>query len=472
MSPPSLLLVTSNGTGMGHLARQLAIALAAEGRSSLLSTSAALPAVTSLGVNGEYCPGPDRDWIPEQPWAQYLAARIELVARELAADVVVFDGVAPYRGVTLAKTRMPELPFVWFRRGLWRRDTNAGQLWKSGLFDAVIEPGDLASGADVGPTASRDDALRVPPVTLIDVVAPMGRPDAAASLGLDPDMKTMLITLGTGRLGDVSEPGSVIMEAVLDRSDWQIGVVTSSIARLEIPTVAQSRVVPIRGVFPLVRYLEAFDAAVSAAGYNSVHELIPGGLPTLLVPNTATRTDDQLTRAAEVARRGLALTANPSSREDLRQGIDELLDDESRDRLGKAIAAIPTEHKSGGAVRTAAALARLAVDHVPTRLTLGQQLLRARDDAKDAVKRALGPQATNQVRRLLGRPPLDTSEMLDVSIGAAREGTRELRFMDSPLTQDLLGDAPVEHLLPGATATYQAERELLAHRFYNVIDPG
>lgn len=471
MSNPSLLLVTSNGTGMGHLARQLAIGLAAEGPATLFSMSAALPTVSELGVPGEYCPGPDRHWIPERLWAQYLAARIELIVEELGADVVVFDGVAPYRGVTLARSRMPGTPFVWFRRGMWQQGVNAGQLWKSGLFDAIIEPGDLAAAADVGPTASRRDAFGVPPVSLVDVIEPLGRREAASHLGLDPDADTVLMTLGTGRLGDVTTPGAVIMESLLDGSSCQIGVVTSSIAQMEIPAAAQERVVPIRGVFPLVRYLAAFDAAVSAAGYNSVHELIPAGVPTLLVPNTATRTDDQVGRARRVAERGLALVADPSSPEELQAAVLRLLAAETRQELREAIAATPESDKGGGAMRTAVELARLAGESVGRRRPGGHPLLERRDSVREAVKRWLGPSGTNFVRRVLGRPPIDTTEMLDVTIGKTVPGVPRLRFLESPSTADLLEREPVEHVLPGSSEGYRQARERLSRRFYHVVEP-
>ena len=77
---PSFLLATSNGTGMGHLARQLAVGLAAmpDARVTLFSLSVGLPTVTGLGVPGEYAPGPERGWIPESEWAHYLAGRIEM----------------------------------------------------------------------------------------------------------------------------------------------------------------------------------------------------------------------------------------------------------------------------------------------------------------------------------------------------------------------------------------------------------
>src|SRR5699024_7382244 len=60
--------------------------------------------------------------------------------------------------------------------------------------------------------------------------------------------------------------------------------------------------------FPLSRHLAAFDVAVSAAGYNSFHELLRFGVPTLFVPNAATALDDQAGRAAYAGRRGWAHT--------------------------------------------------------------------------------------------------------------------------------------------------------------------
>ena len=138
----SFLLATSNGTGMGHLSRQLAVALAGSPdiESTLFSLSVGLPTATREGISGEYCPGPDRGWMPEVVWPLYLRDRLIALAREIDADAVVFDGVAPYRGISLAKRALPQIPFVWFRRGMWRRGFNASQLWKSELFDLIIEP--------------------------------------------------------------------------------------------------------------------------------------------------------------------------------------------------------------------------------------------------------------------------------------------------------------------------------------------
>lgn len=470
---PSLILATSNGTGMGHLARQLAVGLSAapSARVTLFSLSMALPTATALGIYGEYCPGPDRDWIPEAEWPHYLAGRLEALAKEVAADVVVFDGVAPYRGITLAKRRLPDTAFVWFRRGMWQEGVNEGQLWKSHLFDQIIEPGDLASPADRGATSSRNDSLRVSPVSLVEVVDRPAREEAASELGIDPANKNLLLTLGSGRLGDVSSPGAIVIETMRRRADWHVSVATSAVARSRVETSQSQNVTELQGVFPLARYLNAFDAVITAAGYNAVHEYLPAGLPVLLVPNRLTRTDDQVGRARHLADAGLALAVADDSRSALETSTAELLDESTRHRLRDALEGVPQTMKTGGAHRTVEALAHLASAYESRPLTATERLARLRDDAKEALKRRLGPSGTNRVRALLGRPVLGSADRSKVSVDGepSRPGVRRLVYTSRPSVEDLLGDAIVEHVMGGTSEGYRAARRLLVDRHYEVV---
>lgn len=471
---PSLILATSNGIGMGHLARQLAIglALAPRARVTLFSLSMALPGVSGQGIPGEYCPGPDRGWIPEISWPHYLAARLTALVEEVAADVVVFDGVAPYRGITLARARLPNTAFVWFRRGMWQPGVNESQLWKSELFDGVIEPGDLASADDRGATAGRGDALVVPPVSLVEVVEPLSRVAAARVLGLDPERFSVLLTLGSGRLGEVAGPGGAVLDALTPVPGAQIAVATSAFATSEISHSSDSRVVPLRGVFPLVRYLSAFDAAVSAAGYNAVHELIGAGLPTMLVPNASTRTDDQVGRAMSIARRGFALTATGDDHALLVDTARKLANDDTRVELREAIGRLAPNEITGGAGQTAEALIQIASNHVTARPSLKTRSLRARDTAKESIKRRLGPGGTNTVRKLIGRPPIPgAAQRTRVSLGddPPPDAVR-LHMPEDPTVEQLLGPDPIEHLLEGSSGAYRATRRLLIDRHYDVVD--
>src|SRR5699024_9570037 len=69
--------------------------------------------------------------------------------------------------------------------------------------------------------------------------------------------------------------------------------------------------------YPIARYARAFDFVVSAAGYNSVQEAAGLQIPTILVPNSNTQTDDQDRRAKSAAEQGWAGIA---------QDIDDVVD--------------------------------------------------------------------------------------------------------------------------------------------------
>ena len=343
MSRVHMLLVTSNGAGMGHLTRRAAVALCAAPRAdtTLFSLSVALPVTAKLGLSGEYCPSSERQWMPQGHWHGYVRDRLVALARELEIDVIAFDGVAPYPGIGLARMRMPDVAFVWFRRGMWRPGVNTAQLKKAAFFDHIYEPGDLAAAADRGATAERGDALLLPPITMLDAIDPLPRREAAAALGIDPDRRTALVTLGSGRLGDVAAPGEVVLDELLSATDWQICVTKPAVALQHVPIRDRQRIIELRNVYPLVRYFAAFDAAVSAAGYNAVHEFVPAAIPTLYVPNPATTTDDQVARAGQLAVDGLAITAHPQAAAKLTVGVRRLTDESVRRDLAAACRAVP-----------------------------------------------------------------------------------------------------------------------------------
>ena len=75
--------------------------------------------------------------------------------------------------------------------------------------------------------------------------------------------------------------------------------------------------------FPLSEHYRAFDLVVAAAGYNSFHESLRLGVPTLLVPNRHTSLDDQEARARAAAAAGRS--APPRSRQARPGRVDELL---------------------------------------------------------------------------------------------------------------------------------------------------
>jgi hypothetical protein len=431
--------------------------------STIMSMSGAIPAVTGMGVPVEYCPSSARGWVAPTEWHAYLRDRIVALVRERNARVVVFDGVLPYPGIGRARPMLPDVMFVWMRRAMWIPGANDHALARSAYFDMIIEPGDLASSVDVGPTTVLHDAVAVSPVSMLEGVPVVSRAEAADALGLDPDRKAILVTLGTGRLGDVVGPGRVVLEEALADSEWQVCLTKAAIAEEGLPIPDPQRVVELTNVYPLVRYLSAFDAAVSASGYNAVHELLPAAVPTLFVPSPKSVTDDQLARATWAADTGHALMAEADELEAVRAATRALLDDATRSRLRDRCAAIGVPKGASETVRTLEqALGSFRPEprrEGPDDPGLGPRL-------RWETQRLIGPSATAVVRwlaRRQGRRPDLDRRSVDV------DGVGESRLVfGSDISIDLLrSGSVVEHLIEGASPGYVATRRSIVGRFYD-----
>ncbi|AXH96756.1 hypothetical protein DV701_12065 [Ornithinimicrobium avium] len=452
--------MTSNGVGMGHLSRQLTTALSGPRRMDavVFSLSGALPRVAAADRSGElpgarerriryeYCPSRESGWLPPAGWRRalrtryrsyrwhhYLRDRLVSLAAETGASAVVFDGVVPYAGLLEARELMPEVGFAWMRRGMWRPQAPSAQLAVSGRFDLVVQPGDLGGAADRGPLAGRTDAERVPPVSLTDVLPASTRQEARAALGLPQDRPVLLLAPGSGALGSVEETAGQVREVLAARGpEWVVAVTRQAIARHAVGGGERhgrgARVVVLDDVYPLARHLAAFDAAVGAAGYNSVHELLSAGVPTLLVPSVHHVTDDQEARAAGVCARGAALVPGTHG---LEPAVARLLDPQVREELREACAGL--EAPTGGRET-----ADLVVDLAGRSRHTEQPVLR--------------PQP--------GRPVPDARTPVGPRAGA------ELRFTSEVSVADVRGPDPVEHLLPGSSQVYRTAREREAGWLY------
>lgn len=325
MSRKRCLFISSNGTGMGHLTRLLAYAR--HGHPDLqpyfFSLSQAAPVVGSFGFPYEYLASQTASGLAPRHWHEYLSKNVIATIDRIAPAVVVFDGSWPYEGLRLAQNARPDLPWVWSRRGMWKRGVNVAQVDKAAWFDAVVEPGDFAASVDQGATATAiDQASRVRPVTLLSIEHLDDRATARKQLGLEPTAPHVLVTLGAGTVNDISADVAHIVAAAR-RLGVEVCVTSPEIAdRSDSTGHAHLNVV---SEFPLSRYLRAFDVAVSAAGYNSFHELLRFGVPTLFVPNGQTLLDDQFARAAWASKHGLAHVLAEVSAADVSRLLSDLL---------------------------------------------------------------------------------------------------------------------------------------------------
>ncbi|WP_203453395.1 glycosyltransferase [Jiangella aurantiaca] len=351
--PPRALFVSSNGAGMGHLTRLLAYAqrCAPTVEPHFFSLSQAAPVVGRFGHPYEYVPSASATGLEPARWHAYFAARLSATIERIHPAVVVFDGTWPYEGLGLVRKAYPGIGWVWSRRGMWRAGMNREQLAKSTWFDLVIEPGEFAAPADQGVTAQAQ-ATRVGPVTLLDRDDLDTRAEARAFLGLDPSVPLALVSLGAGNINDTSGDLGAVVAALRDLG-VEVCVTQPEIA------AGQGRLDDVHVVrdFPLSRRYRAFDLAVSATGYNSFHELLRFGVPTLFVPNRSTALDDQEARSRYAAAQGWAHTLEVVTVDQATPLLADLLE-----RGEPMVKHVSDADPGNGAVEAARILTGLAVE--------------------------------------------------------------------------------------------------------------
>lgn len=326
-----VLFVTSNGTGMGHLTRLLAMATRSRAAVDpfFFSMSSAVPVVAKFGYGWEYCPSRDELDVDADSWNALFEDRLTEIIQRYQPRALVFDGVVPYDGFRTARRRFPDLAYVWSRRPMWRRRTGAKWLRRSSWFDLVLEPGEFAAAADRGPTVGRTDASRVRPVTLLDRSDLLDRTQARSELGIDQDSRAVLVTLGGGNLNDITSDLDVVADVVARRPGWRVYATQAPISRNGAPARDDIETI---SPYPLARYLAAFDATVAACGYNAYHESILTATPTIFVPKTK-MTDDQHARADYAAESGVGIIVDEVTPETIDKAIDRLVDPEEAAQL-------------------------------------------------------------------------------------------------------------------------------------------
>ena len=461
MEKPTIILATSNGVGMGHLARAsaLAISLKEIANPIIVSMAGGIAEIPGfMDIRCEYIPGKDRMWMSREKWDIYLRDRLLALVEETNAKVLTFDGVVPYPGVIAAKNSNPNLKLVWVRRGLWQKKPQRYVLGlQSAMMDKIIEPGDVARAYDFGPTSTRKDAVLTSPVSLFRKADAMSREDARKALGLDQNRPTVLVQLGTGD-SDVNEKMTAALSGLLGWKDLQVILTKAPVDKNGNSLAPEGLDLKVVRYFPLANVLHAFDAGICATGYNGVHELLPAQVPTVFVSNIR-GTDDQEARAKWCNNFGFALRADQADHEDITSKVKMLQDPAIRARLSAKCAELP---ETSGGDEIAAMLYKLAVEEKPKgaqnltfiRLTIQERLNRGLRNIAN-----LGLRRIAIIYRILN--PHIVTQMVRVENPIFGSQTTS-----SELHQLIKGDVRFEHIISGASDVYRKRREEIADAAY------
>ncbi|WP_394847277.1 hypothetical protein LZC95_07400 [Pendulispora brunnea] len=317
-----ILLVANDGASAGHVMRVLAVA---RGLSRLAQrrgfTPALLLATTSeahqLGseqVAVVRLPAPvsgRRAGLTDVERRRITGAALESVADAFGPDLLVVDTFpsGPHGELAglLSSGRMPSRA----KRAIVRRSVPREVLDHPTLARG-LERYDLAIVAD---DPFRDETLRlplrtahVPSITLTEPADAENRDAARARFGVPQDAFAVLVAAGGGADQEAAQCASRIVKALPQ------GV---------FPVVAAGPLAPGAGgtrVAPMAPWLAAFDAAFSAAGYNTAHELVKAGIPSALfaMPRPF---DDQAARVRRFADASLAFALERFDEEGLREAM-------------------------------------------------------------------------------------------------------------------------------------------------------
>lgn len=302
------LFFSTNGVGMGHLTRQLAIArrLPASVEPVFLSMSQACGQVERFGFSAEYTPYHTSYGGHVEHWNAHLANLLHEMIAFYDPAALMFDGNYPFGALLGITKRHPGRAFVWCRRGLWQPGQNARALRRASIFDLIIEPLDLATVFDRGPTKHEQDSVRcIPPIRLLGADELEDRETAAAALGLDPARPAALLLLGSRNNFDLAPLVERLMPALRAVDGLQIAAMQWLISERDHGWPEDVHVL---SGYPMARHFRAFDFSIATPGYNSFHELVAHRMPTVFIPNENPSMDDHVARATFAERQGFGLS--------------------------------------------------------------------------------------------------------------------------------------------------------------------
>jgi UDP-N-acetylglucosamine:LPS N-acetylglucosamine transferase len=461
MEKPTIILATSNGVGMGHLARASAVAHALKEVANPIIVSMAggiaeIPAI--MGIRCEYIPGKDRMWMTRDKWDIYLRDRLLALVEETNAKVLSFDGVVPYPGIIAAKNANLDLKLVWVRRGLWQKKPQRFVLGlQSAMMDKVIEPGDIARSYDFGPTANRKDSVLTSPVSLFRKEDALTREEARKALGLDLNRPTALVQLGTGD-SDVNEKMTAALSGLLGWKDLQVILTKAPLDKDGNSLAPEGLDLKVVRYFPLANVLHAFDAAICATGYNGVHELLPAQIPTVFVSNIR-GTDDQEARARWCNDFGFALRADQADLADITEKVKMLQDPEIRQGLSLKCAELPDTNGGQEIAKMLYQLATAPTSKKSSGLTFKRLLVQDRISRGSRHVIMLGLRRIALVYRFLHPHIVTQMVRVETPVFGSQSTAAELH----PLIK---GDTRFEHLISGASDKYRKRREEIADAAY------
>lgn len=365
------VFMSSNGVGMGHLVRGMAVARRLDGqiRPVFFTLSGGAHTAARQGWHVESFQHVHSFSGDVSEWREALAARMNDLVSFHRPRVFVFDGNVPYAALFDLREAHPDVWFVWVRRGMWRRTHDTVARLRH-PFDVVVAPGELAADYDGGATAHVEDALPTAPITFFDADELSTRAEARLELQIEEGTTAVLLQLGAGNNFDMTAARSTLIDSLAGRPGVKVFEARWPMSFRDEP---DPRIVRLER-FPLAHLLRGFDLVVSACGYNSFHEILQARVPAVFVANENPEMDAQERRALWATRRGFAASGSALRPFGILHEVERLLETAERAALQARLAHLDF---TNGAEDVAALVAELNAGRRTLKMDFGVSRLAA-----------------------------------------------------------------------------------------------
>lgn len=304
-----------NGSGVGHLTRLVALAKWMRRYLELLGHPAELVFLTSSEETSllfrENLPSfklPSKTAIGSSGFDKltYLALAKQWVWHSLTLlrpDLLVVDSFprGAFGELTSALDLVKKKAFV-YRHMKSEMASRPDFQAMVALYDRIVLPEDAGRHAELLPPAAASRVSRVGPIVLRERAEVLGRAEARRQLGVSAEGPAILLTAGGG--GDPTAPARLGLLVDHLRRLGEVVVAAGPLYRGPRPDAAPGVVWLTEPT--LSSLLPAFDVAVSAAGYNTFHELMFARVPSVFLPQEKVA-DAQDARAQVAVERGAAV---------------------------------------------------------------------------------------------------------------------------------------------------------------------
>lgn len=327
----TIIFVVTNGAGLGHLTRGLAIArrlkkIQPDLEIIFLSTSLATEIIRNEGFMYYYIP--TFKMMPEDVtatmWNAYLKRELEQLISFYKPKAMVYDGAYPYLGMITEINKNKKLKSIWIKRETYK-STKPSFKELEAEFNLVIIPKE--AGRDYSQeerrTSEHSNRKYADPVMFLDKEEAHSRESVRKALGIGEQELLFYIQLGAGIINNIRSPLEIVKSELLKREHVHILYGESPIGRQQIKGTDKIKVIR---TYPNSQYFKGVDFAVSAAGYNTYHELLYFAVPTLFIPNAKTERDDQAARAKLAEEIGAGFCIEQPTQESINTSINKLIE--------------------------------------------------------------------------------------------------------------------------------------------------